>query len=106
MSDRDDEPGGRGAGSPTGPYDSDADPRDVDPRDVDPDAEDSPAARRRARIAGGFIREVIIFHVGVLIGVLWHLFASEAPVTGEAHIIVVLSIIILCMARFIQLMKM
>ena len=66
-----------------------------DSPEPDPEAD----ARRRS-VMTGYIREVAILWVGVFIGFVWRLYFEQ--VSQEAHIIVILLIIILCMARYIH----
>lgn len=71
----------------------------------DEDGEITPETKRRIKIATDFLREVTIFMLGVALGALWHWYSVNAPVTTEAHLIVILLIIILCMARYINLTR-
>lgn len=48
-----------------------------------------------------FLKESGILLLGVLIGFLWHMYFSET--SQEAHLVVSLSIVILCMVRYIYL---
>lgn len=50
-----------------------------------------------------FIKEVAILILGVMIGFVWSQYFRE--VSQEAHLVVSLSIVVLCMVRFIYLMS-
>lgn len=50
-----------------------------------------------------FIKEVCILLLGVMIGFAWSQYFRE--VSQEAHLVVALSIVVLCMVRFIYLMS-
>lgn len=57
-----------------------------------------------ASIALEFVRELIIFFLGIVIGFFWQLYIGEQP-ASQTHIIVGLVVIIICMARYIYLVK-
>ncbi len=50
-----------------------------------------------------FLKESGILLLGVLIGFLWHMYFSET--SQEAHLVVSLAIVILCMVRYIYLIS-
>ena len=50
-----------------------------------------------------FLKESGILFLGVLIGFLWHMYFSET--SQEAHLVVSLAIVILCMVRYIYLIS-
>ena len=84
---------------------SDSDPRDLsqgESADAEPngdggaDASDS----RQSELTGTFIKELLILSVGLGIGFFWSQY-SEA--SQEAHLVIGLLIVILCLVRYIYL---
>jgi RsiW-degrading membrane proteinase PrsW (M82 family) len=71
----------------------------------DPLAENGGIARPadRDNIHTQFLKEACILLLGVAIGFLWHMYFSET--SQEAHLVVMLSIVILCMVRYIYLIQ-
>ncbi|HOE98039.1 MAG TPA: hypothetical protein PK847_15820 [Candidatus Sumerlaeota bacterium] len=59
---------------------------------------------RERSVAAEFIRELVVFIGGILLGFFWHIYYAESK-TAEAHIIIGLVVIIICMARYIVLFK-
>jgi RsiW-degrading membrane proteinase PrsW (M82 family) len=57
----------------------------------------------RDNIHTQFLKEACILLLGVAIGFLWHMYFSET--SQEAHLVVMLSIVILCMVRYIYLIQ-
>lgn len=63
--------------------------------------EQSETASRQGEITMTFVKEVIILGLGVFIGFLWHMYYQTA--SNEAHLIVILLLVVLCLVRYIYL---
>ena len=61
-------------------------------------------AGREGTVATEFFRDFLVFIFGILIGFFWHLYYTLDS-TSEAHIIIGLVVIIICMGRYIFLYK-
>lgn len=72
----------------------------VSPQEPEPDPNDWNA---EDNVHTQFLKESGILLLGVLIGFLWHMYFSET--SQEAHLVVSLSIVILCMVRYIYLIS-
>lgn len=70
----------------------------------DPGKPESHAVDPVESIAMQFLRELVIFILGILLGFYWHIYYIESQVE-EAHIIIGLIVIIICMTRYLFLLK-
>jgi hypothetical protein len=68
-----------------------------------PDYEPGEEPPLRDNVHTQFLKEACILLLGVGIGFLWHMYFSET--SQEAHLVVMLSIVILCMVRYIYLIQ-
>jgi hypothetical protein len=61
-----------------------------------------PSGRDASALTAQFVRELIIFLAGLLLGFFWYWYSSKSP-NAEPHIVIGLIVIIMCMGRFIFL---
>jgi membrane protein DedA with SNARE-associated domain len=73
---------------------------DIPPRQ--PESGDPEPGRDTNAITGQFIRELIVFLVGLLLGFFWFTYSNQSP-SPETHIVIGLLVIIMCLVRFIFL---
>lgn len=59
---------------------------------------------KETSVAAQFFKELIIFLSGLFLGFFWYMYFHESW-TSDTHIIIGLVVIILCMARYLMLLK-
>lgn len=51
-----------------------------------------------------FVWEIVVFLTGLFIGFFWYMYVQNSPNTAEAHIIIGLLVIIICMSRYVYIL--
>lgn len=63
---------------------------------------ESPEETARRQIATTIVKEILILFLGIFIGWIWSTYGREAG--EEAHLVIFLTVIIICLVRFIYLL--
>lgn len=57
-----------------------------------------------ASVAGQFVKELMMFLAGLFLGFFWYAYSNLSP-SPETHIIIGLVVIIVCLTRYVMLLR-